>query len=359
MTTTAPSGAPPGAPPDAGPGVLSRLAHQALGPVRKGLAVVGDRVPNRHIPVLVTAVLLVVMFVTGGIRYEGFASGQVILNVFVDNAYLLVLAIGMTFVILTGGIDLSVGAVAALATMVAGTLIKAGWSPWPVILAVLVIGTVLGLGMGAIIQYFEIQPFIVTLAGMFLARGLCFAISTDSIPIENSTFTSLAQDKIQLGGDLWISPSVAIAGVVALIAAYVLHYTRLGRNVYATGGSEQSALLMGLPVARTKIMVYTVSGLCSALGGLLYSFYTLSGYGLNLVGTELDAIAAVVIGGTLLTGGSGYLLGTVLGVLVLGLIQTMISFEGTLSAWWTKIFIGVLLFAFILMQRLFSARSRR
>ncbi|ETK32083.1 galactofuranose ABC transporter, permease protein YjfF [Microbispora sp. ATCC PTA-5024] len=317
------------------------------------------RVPRKYVPVLVTAGLFLAMFAAGGIRYEGFATGQIILNVFIDNAFLLVVAVGMTFVILTGGIDLSVGSVVALSTMVAATLLKHGWSPWPVMVLVLLIGAVLGLGMGAIIHYFEIQPFIVTLAGMFLARGLCFTIDTESIPIDNSTFTAFAQTRIDLGGDMWISPSVVIAVVVVIAAAYVLHYTRFGRNVYATGGSEQSALLMGLPVARTKIGVYTISGFCSALGGLLLSFYMLSGYGLHAVGMELDAIAAVVIGGTLLTGGSGFLLGTVLGVLVLGLIQTIISFEGTLSSWWTRIFIGLLLFVFILLQRLFSARSRR
>jgi simple sugar transport system permease protein len=279
-----------------------------------------------------------------------------VLNVFTDNAFLLVVAVGMTFVILAGGIDLSVGAVVALSTMIAATLLTDhGWPAPPVIVLVLAIGTVLGCGMGAIIHYFEIQPFIVTLAGMFLARGLCYTIGTDAIPITDGTFTALAQTRIDLGPDLWISPSVVIAGVVLVVAAYVLHYTRLGRGVYAVGGSEQSALLMGLPVARTKIAVYTISGFCSALGGLLLSFYMLSGYGLHAVGMELDAIAAVVIGGTLLTGGSGYLLGTVLGVLVLGLIQTIISFEGTLSSWWTKIFIGLLLLAFILLQRLVGA----
>ncbi|WP_169950789.1 galactofuranose ABC transporter, permease protein YjfF [Microbispora sp. H11081] len=316
------------------------------------------QLPQKYIPVLVTAGLFVAMFVAGGIRYEGFATGQIVLNVFVDNAFLLVVAVGMTFVILTGGIDLSVGSVVALSTMIAASLLKDGWPAFGVIGLVLLIGAVLGLGMGAIIHYFEIQPFIVTLAGMFLARGLCYTIGTDSIPIENGTFTSFAQTRIDLVGDMWISPSVVIAVLVVLAAAYVLHYTRLGRNVYATGGSEQSALLMGLPVARTKIAVYTISGFCSALGGVLLSFYMLSGYGLHAVGMELDAIAAVVIGGTLLTGGSGYLLGTVLGVLVLGLIQTIISFEGTLSSWWTKIFIGLLLFAFILLQRLITARRR-
>ncbi|MEV0149831.1 MULTISPECIES: galactofuranose ABC transporter, permease protein YjfF [unclassified Nonomuraea] len=319
----------------------------------------GRSVPAKYVPVLVTAGLFVAMFVAGGIRYEGFASGQVILNVFIDNAFLLVVAVGMTFVILTGGIDLSVGSVVALSTMISASLMAGpGWPPYLVVPLVLLIGSALGLVMGYIVHAFDIQPFIVTLAGMFLARGLCYTIGTDSIPIEDPTFTAFAQTRIDLFADLWISPSVVIAAVVVLVAAYVLHYTRLGRTVYATGGNEQSALLMGLPVGRTKIAVYTISGFCSALGGVLLSFYMLSGYGLHAVGMELDAIAAVVIGGTLLTGGSGFLLGTVLGVLVLGLIQTVISFEGTLSSWWTKIFIGLLLFVFILLQRLFSARRR-
>jgi simple sugar transport system permease protein len=316
--------------------------------------------PAKYLPVLVTGCLFVAMFVVGGVRYEGFASGQVILNVFIDNAFLLVVAVGMTFVILTGGIDLSVGSVVALSTMISASLMSGpGWPPYVVVPLVLVVGSGLGLLMGYIVHAFDIQPFIVTLAGMFLARGLCYTIGTDSIPIEDPTFTAFAQTRIDLFADLWISPSVIIAVVVVLAAAYVLHYTKLGRAVYATGGSEQSALLMGLPVGRTKITVYTVSGFCSALGGVLLSFYMLSGYGLHAVGMELDAIAAVVIGGTLLTGGSGFLFGTVLGVLVLGLIQTIISFEGTLSSWWTKIFIGLLLFVFIVLQRLFSRRARR
>ncbi|MGP3912277.1 galactofuranose ABC transporter, permease protein YjfF [Nonomuraea sp. 10N515B] len=324
------------------------------------IAIGRTSIPAKYLPVLVTASLFAAMFVVGGIRYEGFATGQIILNVFIDNAFLLVVAVGMTFVILTGGIDLSVGSVVALSTMISASLMAGpGWPPYLVVPLVLAIGSGLGLVMGYIVHAFDIQPFIVTLAGMFLARGLCYTIGTDSIPIEDATFTAFAQTRIDLFADMWISPSVIIALVVVGVAVYVLHYTRLGRSVYATGGSEQSALLMGLPVGRTKIAVYTISGFCSALGGVLLSFYMLSGYGLHAVGMELDAIAAVVIGGTLLTGGTGFLLGTVLGVLVLGLIQTIISFEGTLSSWWTKIFIGLLLFVFILLQRLFSSRSRR
>ena len=312
---------------------------------------------QKYIPVLATFSLLVLMFVVGSLRYENFGSAQVILDIFINNAFLLVVAVGVTFVILTGGIDLSVGSVLALSTVLSAELVQVHhWNPLLVIFSVLVLGSVLGAGMGAVIHYFEIQPFIVTLAGMFLARGLCYVISVDSVSIDNSWYTKVAQTNIPLGGDLHIAPTVVIALIVVLISGYVLHLTRLGRTVYAIGGNEQSALLMGLPVARTKVLVYTISGFCSALGGVLYSLYTLSGYSLNGVGMELDAIAAVVIGGTLLVGGFGYVWGTVLGVLTLGMIQSLITFDGTLSSWWTRIFIGTLLFVFILLQRIITIR---
>ncbi|CAM3301177.1 galactofuranose ABC transporter, permease protein YjfF [Kibdelosporangium persicum] len=313
---------------------------------------------QRYLPIIATFALLVGAYGFGAAQYEAFASGQVVLNILIDNAFLLVVAIGMTFVILTGGIDLSVGAVVALSTLVSARLLAAGVSPLVVLVLVLVIGGTLGLGMGAVIHYFELQPFIVTLAGMFLARGLCYTISVESISITDGFFTTMAQTPVSLPGGMHVSTSVVIAVIVLAVAAYVLHFTRLGRTVYAIGGSEQSAMLMGLPVARTKITVYAISGLCSALGGVLLAFYTLSGNALHAVGMELDAIAAVVIGGTILTGGTGYVLGTVLGVLVLGIIQTLITFDGTLSSWWTKIVIGALLFVFIVLQRLVSRRAR-
>ena len=307
-------------------------------------------------PAMATAILLCIMYGAGVLRYEGFDDTQIVLNVFIDNGFLLVVAVGMTFVILTGGIDLSVGAVVALTTMVTATLLEKHVNPGLVLLIALAVGGTIGLAMGCIIHFFDIQPFIATLAGMFFARGLCYVISVDSIPITDESWTSIAQDKLRFGG-FHISWSVVIALVVVALAAYVLAYTRLGRNVYALGGNQQSALLMGLPVGRTRIAVYTISGLCSALGGVLLSFYMLSGYGLNALGMELDAIAAVVIGGTVLTGGSGYVLGTVLGIGVLGLIQTIITFQGNLSSWWTKIVIGALLFVFIVLQRTVTGKK--
>ena len=313
---------------------------------------------SRYASVIVTLLLLVAMFGAGSAQYRGFFSGQVVLNLFVDNAFLIVLAVGMTFVILTGGIDLSVGSIVALSTMIAASLARDGWPPEVIILIVLVTGATIGLLVGLVIHYFQIQPFIATLAAMFLARGLCYVISTDSISITEPFFTGMANARLPLGADLFISPSVIIAVLVVIIAFFVLHYTRTGRTVYAIGNGGDSALLMGLPVTRTRVLVYVISGFCSAVAGILFTFYTLSGYSLTAVGTELDAIAAAVIGGTLLTGGSGFVLGSVLGVLLLGLIQTIISFDGTLSSWWTRIVIGSLLLVFIALQRLLTAWKR-
>jgi galactofuranose transport system permease protein len=315
------------------------------------------RVPTRFLPVIVTFALFVLMFAGGGLRYDSFASGQVLLNLLIDNAFLVVLAVGMTFVILTGGIDLSVGSVVALSTMVAAALLRAGWPPVVVMLAVLAGGALFGLAMGAVIHYLEIQPFIVTLAGMFLARGLCYVIDLQSISIEDPLFRTIAQTAVPLGEELFLSPAALVALAVVAVAVYVLHMTRFGRTVYAVGGNQQSALLMGLRVAQARVGVYVISGACSALAGLLFTFYMLSGYSLHAVGMELDAIAAVVIGGTLLTGGSGFVLGSVLGVLVLGTIQTILSFEGTLSSWWSRIVIGLLLLVFVVMQRVLARRT--
>ncbi|KAB1161699.1 galactofuranose ABC transporter, permease protein YjfF [Micromonospora sp. DT46] len=316
------------------------------------------RVPRRHVPVLATLALLLVMYGVGVSQYRAFSNVQVVFNVFIDNGFLLVVAVGMTFVILTGGIDLSVGSVVAMTAMVSASLLQDGLPAALVLVVALLIGPTLGFLMGCAIHFFEIQPFIVTLAGMFFARGMCTFISDASIPITDGFWTAVSQERIGDPRGNFVSIIVLIAFAVVLVAAYVLAYTRFGRTVYAIGGNPQSALLMGLPVGRTRIAVYTVSGLCSAIGGILLSFYTLSGAPLIAIGMELDVIAAVVIGGTVLTGGSGYVFGTVLGVLVLGVIQTLITFDGSLNSWWTRIVIGGLLFAFILLQRLIGIRFK-
>ncbi len=315
---------------------------------------------DRRLPVLVTAALFLVMYAAGLSRYQnyGFGEAQVFLNLFIDNSYLLVAAVGATFVILSGGIDLSVGSVIGFTTMFTAWLVERQGLPVVIVIPMaLAVGALGGFLMGYVIHNFEIQPFIVTLAGLFLFRGLCLVISKESIAIGDASISSMAQTQISLGGS-FLSIGAVVALVVLAAAFYVLHYTRLGRRVYAIGGNEQSALLMGLPQGGTKIGVYTMSGFCSALAGLLFTLYIQSGDPLHATGMELDAIAAVVIGGTLLTGGSGYVIGTLFGVLVLGLIKSLIQFEGTLSSWWTKIATGVLLCAFILIQRAMTARRK-
>lgn len=332
----------------------------ANAPRQQKTAMHAPRLNPKYLPLLATISLFVAMASLGSVLYSGFFSAQVFLNLLIDNAFLIVVAVGMTFVILSGGIDLSVGSVVALTTMVSAALVEhRGWSPAVVIPLVLLMGTAFGAFMGFLIQRFRLQPFIVTLAGMFLARGLCYLISIDSISITNEFYSEVSQLRIPLWEDAALSVSAVIAIVVLLAAVFVAQCTPFGRAVYALGGSEQSALLMGLPVRATLIGVYTLSGFCSALAGVIFTFYMLSGYGLHATGLELDAIAAVVIGGTLLTGGVGYMAGTLFGVLMLGIIQTLIAFDGSLSSWWTRIVVGVLLFVFCLLQRLLTHRKSK
>jgi simple sugar transport system permease protein len=315
------------------------------------------RIDARYVPLAVTISLFIAMAGAGSVLYDGFFAPQVFLNLLIDNAFLCVVAVGMTFVILTGGIDLSVGAVVALTTMISAQLVERnGVSPWLVMPLVLAIGASFGMMQGYLVQRFRLQPFIVTLAGMFLARGLCYLISTESISITHPVYSAIAQARVPLGGDASLSVSAIVAIAVVLIGMWLAHATQFGRTVYAIGGNELSAQLMGLPVGATLVRVYMLSGFCSALGGVVMTFYMLSGYSLHALGLELDAIAAVVIGGTLLSGGVGYVIGTLFGVLILGVIQTVIVFDGTLSSWWTRIAVGALLFVFCLLQRLFEAR---
>lgn len=316
-------------------------------------------IKENHIFIIATMALIILLFGYGSFTYTGFFSTQVFLNLFIDNAYLIIVATGLAFVIITGGIDLSVGALVAFISMVSASLLQQGVNAYLVMLLTLLIGIAFGAFQGFLIYRFDLHPWIVTLAGMFLARGASFLISTESIVITNETYSAISQAKVYLIGDSYISIGAVIAVLVVAIAIYMAKFTKFGRNVYAIGGNVKSAKLMGLPVKRTTIMVYILSGFCSSLGGVVFTLYMLSGYGLHLQGMEMDAIAACVIGGILLTGGFGYLIGPTLGVLSMGIIQTIIMFQGTLSSWWTKIAVGFLLFLFILLQRLIVMRRGR
>jgi len=318
------------------------------------------KIDSKFIPMLATIVLFILGYAFGFSQYKGMRDLQSFFNLFIDNAFLLISAIGSTFVIISGGIDLSVGAVIALTSVASAHLIEVeGWNPILVILIMLLMGTALGAIMGGIIHYFKVQPFIATLTGMFFARGMCFFISLDAMTINNPLYRTLSLFRIPIFGKTFISFNVVIALVILAIAIYLAHFTNFGRTVYAIGGKEQSALLMGLPVGRTKILVYTFNGFCSALAGIVFSIYLLSGHGLYAPNLEMDAISSVVIGGTLLTGGVGYVFGTVFGVLINGLIQVLIMFNGELSSWWTRIAVGGLTLIFIGVQSAVIATRKR
>ncbi len=319
----------------------------------------------KYIMVFATLGVFLLIYLFGAIMYgdKGFTTLRTLFLMFSDNAYVGISAVGMTMVLITGGIDLSVAAVASLTGMLIayGTTVL-GIHPLLCMLFSIIVGTGLGLMMGAAIHYLNVPPFITTLTGMFLARGVCSLISRESISISHPMIDDWAGWKIYLmkfsEGEwvkikpvAYITVSVVVFLLMIIVGTIVLQRTKFGRNVYAIGGNEQSAKLMGLPVGRTKILVYGINGFCSALAGIAYVLYVKSGWNLALMGGELDVISSAVIGGVMLTGGVGYMMGTMFGVLLKATIPSLITFAGNLSSWWGKIATGVLLLIFIIIQR--------
>ncbi|MBC9245291.1 sugar ABC transporter permease YjfF [Paracoccus sp. 11-3] len=307
---------------------------------------------TRALPLYITIGIFLLAYLLCWIQFPNMLSTRVIGNLLTDNAYLGIVAVGMTMVILSGGIDLSVGAVIAFSGVFIAVLLRdTGLHPLIVFTLLLMLTTAFGAAMGFLIDRLAMPAFIVTLAGMFLARGAAYMLSIESVPITHPFYQTLQ-------GAYYLMPGkgrltlIGVLMVLTFVAGMIVaHRTRFGTSVYALGGGETTARLMGVRQGRTTIMVYAFSGLMAGMAGIVFSIYTGSGYSLATVGTELTAIAAVVIGGTLLTGGAGYMFGTLIGVLTMGLIQTYIVFDGTLSSWWTKIVIGILLLAFILLQK--------
>ncbi|MGB8647965.1 MAG: sugar ABC transporter permease YjfF [Anaerolineae bacterium] len=309
---------------------------------------------------LTTITIFIVAFFIGGQLYPAMQKPQVFFNLFINDGSLLLVSIGMTLVILTGGIDLSVGGVIALTTAASAALLQNGVSPAIVMPLMLVMGIALGFALGWIIHFLKVQPFIATLMGLFFARGVAYIISLTSVTIDNEFYKFLALTPIYIPfiPKAYVYSYSLVGPVIFLVAIYLLFFTRFGRTIYAIGNNEQSAMLMGLPVGRTKIIVYSFSGFCSALAGIVWSIALLSGYGQYAPGLELDSIASVVMGGTLLTGGVGSVLGTLFGVLIHGTIVSILQFNGTLSSWWTRIGVGVLTLVFIGIQSLFYMRKK-
>ncbi|MBL9060326.1 MAG: sugar ABC transporter permease YjfF [Mangrovicoccus sp.] len=310
-------------------------------------------------PLLATLIIFLLAYALAVSQYPGLFSTRVLGNFLTDNAFLGIAAVGMTFVIISGGIDLSVGAVIGFTTVLIAALVSwAGLHPLLAFAIALLVAAGFGAVMGVAIAWLQVPAFIVTLAGMFLARGAASVLSPDSIAIRHDFYSAVSKTYLMLPGGGRISVIGGLMILVFVLGSILAHRTRFGAAVYALGGNATSAALMGVPVARTTILIYMLSSSLAGLAGIVFSLYTKAGYSLSAVGVELDAIAAVVIGGTLLTGGYGFVAGTFIGVMLQGLVQTYIVFDGSLSSWWTKIVIGALLFMFILLQRLvFSASA--
>lgn len=318
---------------------------------------------------LITIGLFVVMYIAGCAVYsqKGFTHLQTFLNILINNSGLLCVTCGMTCVMLTGGIDISVGSLIAMDCMfIAVGIEKWGMNPILLMILVLVIGVVFGVVQGFCVGYLKLQPFIVTMAGMFFGRGMTAVICTEQVSVSSSElFVKIAQAKIELPFGAYTNnrgvlqvPYVRIPVVIALIVLILvflmLKYTKFGRSLYAVGGSEQSAVMMGLDVAKTKLKAYVLSSVLCSIGGICYCLNTMSGSVQQATGLEMDAISSAVIGGTLLTGGVGNVIGSFFGVLINGTISTLVKTNGKLLSSWSNIAVAALLCFFIILQSVFA-----
>lgn len=310
---------------------------------------------KRNLPLMITLSVFVLGYLFCLSQFSGFASTRVICNILTDNAFLGIIAVGMTFVILSGGIDLSVGSVIAFTGVFLARMIgDYQMSPLVAFPLILVMGCCFGAFMGWLIDALKIPAFIITLAGMFFLRGASYLVSEESLPIDHPIYSTLSSLAWKIPGGGRLSAMALLMLAVVVLGIFLANRTRFGNQVYALGGNATSANLMGISTRSTTIRIYMLSTGLATLAGIVFSIYTSAGYALAGMGVELDAIASVVIGGTLLSGGVGTVLGTLFGVAIQGLIQTYINFDGSLSSWWTKIAIGILLFAFIGLQRLLT-----
>lgn len=342
--------------------------------MRKGRECISEKrkLSGTSFLLLITIMLFVIMYIAGMIVFneQGFAKPQMFLNLFITNAGLIVIASGMTIVMITGGIDISVGSVTALVCMICAYEMEVkGVSAYATVVMSLLLGIVFGVVQGFLVAYLDIQPFIVSLAGLFFARGMTAVISKEMISIKNKTFLSWANCKINMPfgttnrrgiyQPAYIYPTVVIALFVVFFVCILLKFTKFGRKLYAIGGSEQSALMMGLNVKRTKFSAYVLDGFLAGLGGFLFCLNSCAGFVEQAKGLEMDAISSAVIGGTLLSGGVGNPIGTLFGVLIKGTISSLITTQGTLSSWWVRIALSALLCLFIVLQSVIALQKKK
>ena len=319
----------------------------------------------------ITICIFFVMYIAAMLIWGGgFLRPQKIFDLLNDNAYLLIIACGLTIVMICGGIDISVGGVTSLVVMTCVVHLNSGGSILSAILIALGIGLAFGLVHGYLVAYLEIQPFIVTLAGMFFARGMTTIVSVEPQKANHEGFKKLMSTKIEIpwlgytakNGNLIparMELGVVIALLIVIISFFMLRKTVLGRNFYALGGNSQSALMLGIDVKRTRFIAHLISGLLAGIAGFIFMMHTGAGNASNAAGAEMNAIASSIIGGTLLSGGVGNVAGTFFGVLTLATIKSIVVTSGLRDPWWQSITTGAMLCFFILLQSVvLSARAK-
>ena len=330
-------------------------------------------VSNTSLLLTITICTFVAMYVFAMIVWGGgFLNPQQFFNIFNNNAYLIIISCGLTLVMISGGIDISVGGQIALITMTTVCMMEnKGSSVFGAFIVAIAIGLAFGIVQGFFVSYLKIQPFIVTLAGMFFAKGMTTIVSVNPVTVKaNETFLNIKDAYLNLpigtyarNGNFipsYLEIGAIVAIVIVLIMWAVLKWTRIGRNFYAIGGNSESALMLGINVQRTRFMAYVICGLLAGLAGFVYLLHTGAGNASNADGAEMEAIASSIIGGTLLTGGVGSVIGTLFGVMSLKTINTIVIASGLTQPWWQKITTGLMLCFFILLQSvILSARKKK
>ena len=331
-----------------------------------------SRMNDTNLLLTITIVIFVLMYL-GAIVIQGggFTKPQMFFNILNANAALIITACGMSIVMISGGIDISVGGVVALVSMSCAVYLDhKGGSIMGSILIALGIGIAFGLVQGFLVAFLDIQPFIVSLAGMFFARGMTTIVNTAPFNVEDEAFNALKLTRINvpfLGSvnkkGIYVPAYVEIGVIVALLIVVllfmVLRWTKLGRSFYAVGGNKQSALMMGINVRRTKFLSHLICSVLAGIGGYVYFLHVGSGSASHAMGMEMNAIASSIIGGTMLTGGVGNIIGTLFGVLSLSTIQNIVASAGLDQAWWTGITIAAMLCIFLVIQSVVMAQKKK
>ncbi len=327
---------------------------------------------DTNLLLVITIVVFLLMYAFAMIFLgKGFLKPQTFCNILNENAALIILSCGMSLVMITGGIDISVGGVTALVCMSCAVFIDyKGGSIIGSIGIALLIGLLYGLFQGYLVAYLDIQPFIVSLAGMFFARGMTTIVNTEPFNVANEAFVALKDTRVSLPGigsvnkngdfiNAYVEIGVVVALIIVILMFAFLRWTQIGRNFYAVGGNKQSALMLGINVKKTKFIAHLICSILAGIGGYVYFLHVGSGSASHASGAEMNAIASSIIGGTMLTGGVGNIIGTLFGVLSLSTIKNIVASAGFDQAWWTGITVAVMLCIFLVIQSVVLARKSK